>query len=150
MRAAALEARVNEEQLVAFCLAGEIYGIAIACINEIIRPREITPIPRAADEIEGVINLRGKVVPILDLRRRLGLPPVERSAITRIIVVEVAESMVGLIVDEVIGVLRIAEADIEPPTALLNDLDSSFLRGVGKSGDKLVILLHIEQVLHLT
>ena len=128
---------------------GEHYGLEIACIHEIIRSREITQIPRVTEEIAGVINLRGKIVPILDLRRRLGLPAASPSAAMRIIVVECAGCTVGLIVDEVVGVRRLAEADIEPPSALLNGLDSSFLRGVGKDGDRLVILPDLEQVLRL-
>src|SRR5216117_2771525 len=96
---AGLEVTEREEQLVAFYLAKELYGVDISVIQEIIRLRDITEIPRTDPDIEGVINLRGKIVPILDLRRRLGLPEQTYHATTRIIVVEVLDSTVGLIVD---------------------------------------------------
>ncbi len=147
MAAAVLEVAEREEQLVAFHLANEIYGVDISAINEIIRLREITQIPRANPDIEGVINLRGKIVPILDLRRRLGLPAAERTGVNRIIVVENGGCTVGLVVDGVTGVLRIADTSIEPPSKLICSLHEAYIRGVGKVGDKLVILLNMDFVL---
>lgn len=149
MTALAVEAMESEQQLVAFQLADEVYGVDISLINEIIRLREITQIPRTAPDIEGVINLRGKIVPVLDLRKRLGLPPTERGNATRIIVVEIADCTVGMIVDGVNGVLRMSEANIEPPSQLVTDLDSDFIRGVGKVDSRLVILLNMPNVLRL-
>lgn len=149
MAAAALDVYANEEQLVAFCLAGEIYGVDISIIHEIIRLRDITQIPRTSPDIEGVINLRGKIVPILDLRQRLGLTTAERNAMTRIIVVEVEDCTVGMVVDSVTGVLRIPDSSIEPPSELVSDMDADYIRGVGKAEDKLVILLNMHKVLHL-
>ena len=146
---AAMEACVREEQLVAFHLANEIYGVEISLINEIIRMRAITQIPRTPPDIEGVINLRGKIVPILDLRRRLGLPTAERSSATRIIVVETNDCTVGMVVDGVDGVLRMTESCIEPPAQLVGNLDADYIRGVGKTDDRLVILLHMANVLHI-
>ena len=137
----------QEEQLVAFKLGEEVYGLEIALIHEIIRWREITAIPRTASEIEGVINLRGKIVPILDLRKRLGLPEVERGGATRIIVAETADSTVGLIVDSVVGVLRIPQASIEPPAPLVARIDEDAIRGIGKISDMLVILLNMDRAL---
>ncbi len=143
------DARENEAQLVAFHLAGEVYGVDIALINEIIRLREITRIPRAPADVEGVINLRGKIVPILDLRLRLGLPPVARDNATRIIVIEMAECTVGMIVDGVTGVMRLPESGIEPPSKLVSDVQENYIRGVGKSDDTLVILLNLPNILRL-
>jgi purine-binding chemotaxis protein CheW len=142
-----LEVTEREVQLVAFHLANEIYGVDISVIHEIIRLHEITQIPRTSPDIEGVVNLRGKIVPILDLRRRLGLPAVERDGATRIIVVEVTEFTVGMVVDSVLGVLKLAESHIEPPGPLISDLESDFIRGVGKRDGRLVILLNIQKVL---
>ncbi len=139
----------HESQLVAFVLAGEVYGVEIAAIQEIIRLLEITQIPRAAPDIEGVINLRGKIVPILNLRQRLGLPPAERSRATRVIVVEIEDCTVGMIVDGVTGVMRVDEGSIELPSKLLTDIDSDYLRGVGKVGDTLLVLLNMKRVLRL-
>ena len=144
---AATETGGPEEQLVAFKLGEEIYGLDIALIHEIIRWREITAIPRAASEIEGVINLRGKIVPVVDLSRRMGLPVSERGNATRIIVAETIDSTVGLIVDSVVGVLRIPQASIEPPAPLVASLDADAIRGIGKISDMLVILLNMDRAL---
>jgi purine-binding chemotaxis protein CheW len=145
--ATVMEVSEREEQLVAFHLANELYGVDISIIHEIIRLREITQIPRATADIEGVINLRGKIVPILDLRKRLGLPAVERDGQTRIIVVEIADCTVGMVVDGVTGVLRLLQANIEPPSKLVSDLETDYIRGVGKTDDLLVILLNMHKVL---
>jgi purine-binding chemotaxis protein CheW len=149
MVATTLEAAACEEQLVEFCLADEIYGVDISLISEIIRLREITQIPRTAPDIQGVINLRGKIVPILDLRKRLGLPTIEHDSLTRIIVVAVADCTIGMVVDSVTGVLRIPQDKIEPPSELVSDVDSNYIRGVGKAEGKLVILLDIPKVLRI-
>lgn len=138
---------MHEEQLVAFYLADEVYGMEICHINEIIRLHEITQIPRTPPDVEGIINLRGKIVPILDLRKRLELPAKERTSGTRIIVVEYGECTVGLIVDGVSGVLRIPQDQIEPPSELVSGLDSDYVRGIGKQDDMLIILLNLPQVL---
>ncbi len=149
MAVAVQEVSEREEQLVAFNLANEIYGVDIFLINEIIRMREITQIPRTSPDIEGVVNLRGKIVPILDLRKRLGLPDVERNANTRIIIVELSDCTVGMVVDGVTGVLRMKESHIEPPSQLVSDVKSDFIRGVGKSDSTLVILLNLDKVLRV-
>jgi purine-binding chemotaxis protein CheW len=149
MAATAVESMERVEQLVAFHLADETYGVDIAAINEIIRLQEITQVPHTQEDIEGIINLRGKIVPILNLRRRLGLPETERTPKTRVIVVGVDEHLVGLEVDSVVGVLRLPESCIEKPSELVGGLDADHVRGVGKSEDTLVILLNIKNVLHL-
>lgn len=147
--AAVMEMVATEEQLVAFRLAGEVYGVDIALIHEIIRLCEITQIPRTPAEIEGVVNLRGKIVPIMDLRQRLGLPAGERNSQSRIIVIQLDDCTVGAVVDSVIGVLRISQSEIEPPSKLVSDLDADTVRGVGKSDDKLIILLNMHKVLKM-
>ncbi len=149
MAAAEMEILDSEEQLVAFHLAGEIYGVNISLIHEIIRMREITQIPRTNKEIEGVINLRGKIVPILDLRSRLSMPAAERTSETRIIVVEISDCTVGMIVDGVTGVLRMSEDSVELPSKLVSDLETDFIRGVGKSDEQLVILLNMHNVIQI-
>jgi len=136
----------QEEQLVTFRLADETYGIPIVFIQEIIRFREITRIPRTTDYIRGVVNLRGKIVPVIDLRRRLGLPPAEETSAARIIVVQVEKNVVGLIVDAVTEVLRLPAAQIEPPSDLVADIEADFVRGVGKQDQQLVILLDAGKV----
>jgi purine-binding chemotaxis protein CheW len=137
---ATAELLAQEQQMVVFFLAGERYGIDIALINEIIRQSEITCIPRTPMEIEGVINLRGKIVPIMNLRRRMGLPPTENTSSTRIIVVALDDQIVGIIVDRVEGVVRIPESQIEPPSQLITRRDQEYVRGVGKAGEQMIIL----------
>jgi len=157
-----LESVERELQLVAFRLAKETYGIDIAAINEIIRPQEVTHVPRSTEDLEGIINLRGKIVPIVNLRRRLGLPETEgegvgseevqkqRSALAssrRVIVVNYDGSLVGLEVDSVVGVLRLSETLIEKPAEMVESVDSEFVLGVGKHQNELIILLNVEAVL---
>ena len=147
MTAAMAERAEREEQLVAFTLGGETYGMDIAAIQEIIRMPEITPIPRAAPDVEGVVNLRGRIVPIVDLRARLGLPVAARTSSARVIVVQVGENTVGLIVDGVTGVLRLSASSIEPPSELVSAVEENHIRGVGKAGDTLIILLNVDTIL---
>jgi purine-binding chemotaxis protein CheW len=136
-----------ETQMVAFHLAGEIYGMDIAVIHEIILVPEITHIPRTSPDMQGVINLRGKIVPVLDLRKRLHLPAKEATRQTRIIVAEQGEMSVGMVVDDVVGVIRIAKSSIEPPTNLVTSMDIDSILGIGKHNDELIILLNMEHVL---
>jgi purine-binding chemotaxis protein CheW len=140
--------RVEEEQLVVFNLSGEIYGVEISTVREIIRMQPVTGVPKTPDFVEGVINLRGKVIPVIDLHKRFDLPLVEETVHSRIMVVEVDNITVGMIVDSVSEVLRIPKDSIDPPPPVISGVDSAFLRGVGKLEDKLIILLDLNQVLH--
>lgn len=144
---AAAPALEQEEQLVAFRLAGETYGIPITLVHEIIRSCEVTALPCTAEHVRGLINLRGKVVPVIDLRRRLGLPTTEETRATRIIVVELPEGVVGMIVDAVSEVLRLPASQIEPPSELVGNLDTNLIRGVGKRANELIVLLDIQKIL---
>ncbi len=141
------EAVVQEEQIVAFHLSDECYGIDIAVIQEIIRRQTVTQVPRTPEDIEGIINLRGRIVPILNLRSRLGLPATDYSTKSRVIVVALEEYTVGLEVDSVIGVLRLPENTIEKPSKLIDSIDADCVRGVGKHNDQLIILLNLHHVL---
>lgn len=147
MSTAVLIRETIDHQLVAFHLASEIYALDIAAIHEIILMPEITHIPRTTQDIQGVINLRGKIVPILDLRTRLGLPEVAATRNTRIIVVEHNEVTVGMIVDDVVGVIKLSEANIDPPSQLIADLNSDFIQGVGRHEEQLIILLNLQSLL---
>jgi len=139
---------ITEQQLVVFFLAGETYGIDISSVHEIIRMQTITDVPRTPDFVEGVINLRGRIIPVIDLRKRFGLPPGEQTAGSRIIVVEVNGVTVGMTVDAVSEVLRLPEANIEPPPTIFSGVDVSYLRAVGKWQEKLIILLNLDRVLY--
>jgi purine-binding chemotaxis protein CheW len=144
------EARASREpkllQLVTFRLGEEEYALDILTVREINRMMEITRVPRAPDFIEGVVNLRGNVIPVLDLRKRFGLPPRERDKATRIIVTEVGTRVVGFIVDMVKEVLRIRSDTVEPPGEITG-VDAEYILGVGKVEDRLLILLDVDKVL---
>jgi purine-binding chemotaxis protein CheW len=135
-----------ERQVVAFRLGNETYAMDISYIHEIIRMKEITFVPRAPHYMRGVINLRGRIVPVMDLRARLGLPTHEETAQSRIIVVEANGESIGLIVDAVLEVLRLPEDQIEPPIQADNAENANYVSGLGKTNDKLVLLLDVEKV----
>ncbi|HEY9898558.1 MAG TPA: chemotaxis protein CheW [Pantanalinema sp.] len=135
-------------QLASFFVDQEEYGVDIALIQEIVRMAEITRVPRSPEFVEGVVNLRGKIVPVIDLRRRFGFAPAEHTKQTRIIIVSVAQRTLGLIVDGVSEVLRLAADAIDPtPDMVRSGGDSSFLKGVGKREDRLLLLLDLGRLL---
>lgn len=134
-------------QLVSFTLANEEFGIDIALVEEINRPTHITRVPNAPEFVVGVINLRGKVIPIIDLRKRFGMQSVEMDKSTRIIVVEVKSKTVGFIVDSVREVRRIPLSVIEPPPPLSSGVGAEYIKAVGNLEDCLLILLNLEIIL---
>lgn len=134
-------------QLVGFMIGNEEYAVDILKVQEINRIIQITKVPNSPEFIEGVINLRGKVIPILDLRIRLGMAKKEHDSHTRIIVVEIAQKTIGFIVDEVTEVLRIPRNVIEAPPELVAGAKSEFITGVGKLEDRLLILLDLDKII---
>ena len=142
-----LAAGGDEQQLVVFELGAELYGVEIARVHEIIRLQTVTRVPRAPAFVEGVINLRGKVIPVVDLRRRFGLPSAEHTRSTRIVVVEIGDQVVGIVVDGVSEVLRVNTATVEPPSPVVAGIDSEYLHGIAKLPERLVILLDLDRVL---
>jgi purine-binding chemotaxis protein CheW len=136
-----------EEQLVTFSLGSEEFGVDIMIVQEIIRIPPITRVPKAREYIEGVINLRGNVIPIIDLRTRFGMPKKEETDLSRIIVLKIENKVFGVRVDGVTEVLRLSKDSIEPPPPVALGMDASFIRGVGKVGERLLILLKPEQLM---
>jgi len=134
-------------QLVSFVIQNEEFGVDILKVQEIIRPMDITRVPNAPTFVEGVINLRGRIVPIVDLRARFGLPPRAQDKDTRIVVVELHEQVTGFMMDAVKEVIRVDEDVIEPPPELAIGVDTEYLKGVAKLDDRLLILLDLEEVL---
>ena len=134
-------------QLVTFSTGDEEFGVDILRVQEIIRTMAITKVPKAPEFVEGVINLRGKVIPIIDLRRRFGLQPKEHDKHTRIIVIEINTMIVGFVVDSVSEVLRIPASTVEPPPPVVAGLESEYISGVGKLEDRLLILLDLDRLL---
>jgi purine-binding chemotaxis protein CheW len=141
------EATSTEQQLVSFDLATESYGVDIGAVREIIRLQKITNVPRTPEFVEGVINLRGKVIPVVDLRKRFGLPVGDQSAENRIVVVDIGGQDIGVIVDAVNEVLRIFSDSVEPPSSVITTADPDYLMGIAKVDNKLLILLNLESVL---
>ncbi len=137
-------------QLVTFRLGKEEYSLDILKVQEIIRHMELTRVPKSPDFVDGVINLRGKVIPVLDLRKRFGLPVDERTNETRIIVVDVDSRTVGLKVDAVSEVLRLPSDTVEPPPAMVTGVESDYIKGVGKLDGRLLILLDVAKILTKT
>ena len=137
----------TEQQLVVFDLASELYGVDISVVKEIIRMQELTQLPQTSFYVGGVINLRGKVTPVLDLRKRLSLPATEQNQDTRILVVDVEDQDIGVIVDAVVEVLRIPSKLIEPASSVITAVDSSYLLGIVKLDDRLIIMLDLAQAL---
>ncbi len=142
-----LAAGSREQQLVVFELSGESYGVDIGAVNTIIRMQQITHVPRAPEFVQGVINLRGSIVPVIDLRTRFGLPAFEETKASRIVVVETGAGVMGMIVDAVTETLSLSSDSIEPPASIVTSADSRYLRGVAKFDDRLIIMLDIEKVL---
>ena len=140
----------NERQLVCFRIANEEYGIDIMRVQEIIRIDTITEVPGAPHFVEGIVNLRGDVLPVINLRKRFGLPSMEYSDQNRILVVEMEGKITGLIVDAVSEVLRISEAQVEPTPKILTQSERGrYLDGIGKlnDGKRLILLMDVDSIL---
>ncbi len=137
----------SEVQLVIFRLGEDFFAMLISNVNEIIRLQKITPVPKAPPFVEGVTNLRGRVIPVIDLRQRFGLPPREESTSARIIVADHEGKLIGMMVDRVDEVLTVSADAIEPPDEMVVSVDSQFLAGIVRLEDRLIILLDQEQVL---
>ena len=136
-----------ENQLVIFDLAEEHYGVDIAAVEGIIKMQDITTVPHAPEFVEGVTNLRGEVLPVVDLRKRFELPPSEETIDTRIVVVELQTGKVGVIVDDVSEVLQVPADAIEPPSPIIAGIESAMLMGIAKVEDRLIILLDLVKLL---
>ena len=130
-----------------FFLGSEEYGLPILQVQEIVGVLPVTPVPQAPAYVLGVVNLRGKVIPVVDLRTRFGLPRVDATPETCIVFVEAQGQRVGTVVDRVNEVLAIGVEDIEPPPALGASVDTSYLRGLAKTGGRVRLLLDVDRVL---
>lgn len=143
---AATDTRQLGGKYLTFLLADEEYGLEILKVREIIGMMDVTQVPQTPDYVQGVVNLRGKVIPVIDLRSKFGLSRVDYNEQTCIIVVDVGMLM-GIIVDTVQEVRDIPEDAIEPPPSLGADIDTSFILGMGKVNEEVKILLDIGKVL---
>lgn len=134
-------------QVVSFRLGGEEYGVDIAQVQEIIRMVEITHVPRAPHFMEGVINLRGQLIPIIDLRTRFGMPRIDPTKSTRIVVTEIGNKRVGIVVDSVSEVLNIPIENVEEAPEMVAGVGTEYIQGVGKLGERLIIMLDLTMVI---
>lgn len=135
------------EEYLCFKVAHEEYAISIMAIKEIIKPRDVTEVPRVPGFISGVISLRGVIIPVMDMRLRLSLPGSAATGKERIIVVRMDSGFCGVLVDEVIQVARINKRDIEEPPAVLDGIDRDFVTGLGHFDNRLLILLNLATIL---
>jgi purine-binding chemotaxis protein CheW len=138
------------QEFLCFRVSSEIYAINIMVIKEIIKPREVTEVPRTPSFVSGVLSLRGIIIPVFNMRLRLGLPSMEKSARERIVVLRKGEEFFGFIVDEVIQVVRIAAAAMEKPPAVLDGIDRDFVSGIGRYNGQMLIVLNQDKILDLT
>jgi len=152
-RSETIEQKQQGEQihhLVTFQLGREEYGIEIASVQEIIRATDITPVPGAPGHVRGVINLRGKIIPVVDLRKRFALPEIETSDAQRIIVIELGVKRIGMLVDSVSQVIRISAGVVEEMPEEATSIDENYIKGVGKLDNRLIIILDLNRSLLLS
>ena len=133
--------------IVGFRIGRETFGVPISLVHEIVRVPEITSVPDAPDYIEGVINLRGKIISIVDLRKRFGERDITAHKKNRILVVEVEKKMVGLVVDAASEVLKIPPSEIDAPPNVFEEGELNYVTGVGKLGGRLIILIDLSKIL---
>jgi purine-binding chemotaxis protein CheW len=136
-------------QLVSFMLDEVEYGVDILSVHEILRYPEMTRLPNTPKFIKGVINLRGNVLPVVDVRLRFGFPKGNITDLTRIIVVETGGKQVGLLVDNVYQVVRIPVANVDPPSELITGVSEEFISGIGRLKDRLIVLLNMSHIIFL-
>jgi purine-binding chemotaxis protein CheW len=137
----------RELHLVGFRIGRETFGVPIALVHEIVRVPEITAVPDSPGYVEGVINLRGKIVSVIDLRKRFGEKEIASSKKNRILVTETDGKMVGLIVDAASEVLKVPESEVEPPPPVFDEGDVNYVTGLGKLHGRLIILIDLSKVL---
>lgn len=137
----------RELHIVGFRIGRETFGVPIALVHEIVRLPDITAVPDAPDYVEGVINLRGKIISVIDLRKRFGELEITRNKKNRILVTEVDGKLVGLIVDAASEVMKIPESQVEPPPTVYEQGELNYVTGVGKLRDRLVILIDLSKVM---
>jgi purine-binding chemotaxis protein CheW len=137
----------KEAHIVGFRIGRETFGVNIALVHEIVRVPEITAVPDSPGYVEGVINLRGKIVSVVDLRKRFGEKEIVAGKKNRILVAEVGGKMVGLIVDSASEVIKLPESEIDPPPSVFEEGELNYVTGVGKLKGRLIILVDLSKIL---
>ena len=142
-----LTADIQEIQVASFRLGDDLFAIDIMRIKEIIRPQKLSSLPKAPPFVEGVINLRGSVIPVIDLRKRFDMPEREESLPIRLLIVAVTGQLLGLVVDDVTEVVTVPVKDIKPPPQMVGGVGAEYLIGVCLARESLIMLLNIDQLL---
>lgn len=137
----------KDVHIVGFRVGRETFGVPIELVHEIVRVPDITAVPDSPDYIEGVINLRGKIISIIDLRKRFGEREITSGKKNRILVAEIEGKMLGLIVDAASEVLKLPAAEVEPPPSVFEEGELNYVTGVGKFGGRLIILIDLTKIL---
>jgi purine-binding chemotaxis protein CheW len=148
MKATTNQVIEETKQLIIFKLGDEEFGVDILQVKEIEKlDQEVTRVPKAPAFVEGVINLRGEIVPIVDLRKRFGLTQKPITSESRVVIVEINDNLIGMMVDAVIEVIRVNVSSIEPTPQITKGVDAYFLNGVAKIDERLIVLLNLERAL---
>jgi purine-binding chemotaxis protein CheW len=134
-------------QIVGLRVGGETFGILISQVREIVRVPQITAVPNAPAIVEGVMNLRGRIIPIVDLRKRFGEKDIQASKKNRVVIVEMDGRLIGLTVNAASEVLKIPPSQIDPPQSVFPDNDADYVSGIAKLSDRLVLLIDLRRVL---
>lgn len=138
----------EKRQILIFSLANEELGLDISCVREVLRPQEIHPLPQSPDFIEGVINLRGHIIAVIDLRKRLKVKEVEDRSKMRIVVCKIKKFIIGLIVNSVSEIIALSKEDIEPtPQVVSMQIESDFISGIARLGERIIVMLDLENIL---
>lgn len=138
---------IHEIQIACFRLGEDLYAADIMRIKEIIRLQKLTNLPKAPDFVEGVLNLRGTVIPVVDLRKRFDLPVTPLNRDTRLLIVTVGRQVMGLVVDEVTEVISVSVKDIKAPPQMAGGVGAEYLVGVCLAGDSLIMLLNLDRII---
>ncbi len=140
-------AREQTLQMINFTVGGDEYAVEIQKVREVINFREITQLPKAPSFVKGIINLRGEVIPVMDLREKFGLSHEGYSPLTNVVIVEIGRKAVGVVVDNVRHVIRVAPSDLAPSPPFIGGLSGRYVNGVAKLGERLIVVLDMDKIL---
>ncbi len=142
------EVKREQIRILVFHLMNEELGLDISCVREVLRPQEIHPLPQAPDFIEGVINLRGHIIAVIDLRKRFHVKDIEDRSKMRIIVCKIKRFVVGLVVNGVSEIIALSQEDIQPtPAVISTQIEAGFISGIARLGERIIVILDLEDFL---
>ncbi len=134
-------------QMAVFLLEDQPYGVDIHKIKQIIRPLKITRLPQGPQFLEGVVDLRGVVIPVVDMRKRFSLPPLDEEKERKVIIVSVSRKILGIIVDEVTEVISVSKKELQPPPSVIRGVEADYLNAVCKYNDNILLILNLDELL---